>query len=46
MIAQNGLSLDDEKVGDSDRVVTAAELERGAVVRIGKKKFFKLIKGE
>ena len=46
LIAQNGLSLDDEKVGDSDRIVTAAELERGAVVRIGKKKFFKLIKGE
>ncbi len=46
LIAQNGLSLDDEKVGDSDRLVTAAEIERGAVVRIGKKKFFKLIKGE
>ena len=46
LIAQNGLSLDDEKVGDSDRIVTAADLERGAVVRIGKKKFFKLIKGE
>ena len=42
LIAQNGLSVDDEKVTDIDKTVDAAEI----VVKIGKKKFYKLIKGE
>ncbi len=42
LIAQSGLTVDDEKVTDIDKTIDGAEV----VVRIGKKKFFKLIKGE
>ena len=42
LIAQNGLTIGDEKVTDIDKTVDAAEI----VVKVGKKKFYKLIKGE
>ena len=42
LIAQNGLTVGDEKVTDIDKTVDAAEI----VVKVGKKKFYKLIKGE
>ena len=42
LIAQSGLTLNDEKVTDADKTIDGAEV----VVRVGKKKFYKLIKGE
>ena len=42
LIAQSGLTLNDEKVTDADKTIDGAEI----VVRVGKKKFYKLIKGE
>ena len=41
LIAQNGLTLNDAKVTDVDCVL--AENDLPAVVRVGKKKFFKVI---
>ncbi len=42
LIAQSGLTVNDEKVTDVDKTIDGAEL----TIRIGKKKFYKLIKGE
>ena len=42
LIAQNGLSVNDKKIADVDETIVDAEI----VVKLGKKKFYKLIKGE
>ena len=42
LIAQNGLSVNDKKIADVDATIADAEI----VVKLGKKKFYKLIKGE
>lgn len=45
LIAQNGLSLNDEKVQDADYVLKESDFHDGAaIVKKGKKKFFKLEK--
>lgn len=45
LIQQNGLSLNDEKVTDADYVLTAADFkDDGAIVKKGKKKYYRLIK--
>mgnify|MGYP002624333010 CR=1 FL=1 len=45
LIQQNGLSLNDEKVSDPDYVLTAADFKDGeAIVKKGKKKYYKLVK--
>jgi tyrosyl-tRNA synthetase len=41
LIAQNGLTLNDEKISDAECVLT--EKDFPAVIRKGKKKFYKLI---
>ncbi len=47
LIAQNGLSLNDEKVSDADYVLQECDFQEGAaIVKKGKKKFFKLEKNE
>ena len=44
LIAQNGLTLNDEKVSDADYVLGSADFVDGAIViRVGKKKFFKVV---
>ena len=44
LIAQNGLTLNDAKVSDVDYILTAADFVDGAaVIRKGKKKFFKVV---
>jgi len=44
LVAQNGLTLNDEKVSDVDYVFSAKDFVDGAaVVRLGKKKFFKVV---
>ena len=46
LIAQNGLSLNDEKVQDVDYILQESDFHDGtAIVKKGKKKFFKLEKG-
>ena len=42
LIAQNGLTVNDQKIADVDATIDTTEL----VVKLGKKKFYKLIKGE
>ncbi|MBQ9478511.1 MAG: tyrosine--tRNA ligase [Selenomonadaceae bacterium] len=42
LISQNGLTVNDKKIADVDATIADAEI----VVRIGKKKFYKMIKGE
>ena len=43
LIAQSGLTLNDAKVSNVDYILTAADFVDGAaVVRKGKKKFFKI----
>ena len=44
LIKQNGLSINDRKVSDPDYRISAYDLERGIVIKIGKKKFYKFIK--
>ena len=45
LIKQNGLSLNDAKVADSDYVLTDGDFTNGeAIVRKGKKKFYRLVK--
>ena len=45
LIKQNGLSLNDAKVADSDYVLTDGDFTDGeAIVRKGKKKFYRLVK--
>ena len=45
LIKQNGLSLNDAKVADPDYVLTDGDFTNGeAVVRKGKKKFYRLVK--
>ena len=44
LIAQNGLSLNDEKVSDVDLILSEKDFPNGAaVIRKGKKKFYKLV---
>ena len=44
LIAQNGLTLNDEKVSDVDLILTEKNFPDGAaVIRKGKKKFYKLV---
>lgn len=46
LIKQNGLSLNDAKVADPDYVLAAGDFTDGeAIVRKGKKKFYRLLKG-
>ncbi|WP_304155159.1 tyrosine--tRNA ligase, partial [Megamonas hypermegale] len=46
LIAQNGVSIGDDKWTDAERVITAEDIEgEGMLVRKGKKKFYRLIKG-
>ena len=44
LVKQNGLSINDRKVSDPDYRISAYDLERGIVIKIGKKKFYKFIK--
>ena len=44
LIKQNGLSINDRKVSDPDYRISAYDLERGIIIKIGKKKFYKFIK--
>lgn len=45
LIAQNGVSIGDDKWTDVERVITAEDIEGdGMLVRKGKKKFYRLIK--
>ena len=45
LIKQNGLSLNDAKVADQDYVLTDGDFTNGeAIVRKGKKKFYRLVK--
>ena len=45
LIQQNGLSLNDEKVKDVDYILQASDFKDGeAIVKKGKKKYFKLVK--
>lgn len=46
LIAQNGVSIGDDKWTDVEKVLTAEDLANGdMIVRKGKKKFYRLIKG-
>ena len=45
LVEQGGVSLDDEKVTDVTAMVTAAQLEKGVVIRKGKKVYHKAILG-
>ena len=46
LIKQNGLSLNDAKVADPDYVLAAGDFTDGeAIVKKGKKKFYRLLKG-
>jgi len=46
LIQQNGLSLNDEKVSDPDYILSNSDFTNGeAIVKKGKKKFYRLIKG-
>ena len=46
LIQQNGLSLNDEKVSDPDYILSDSDFTNGeAIVKKGKKKFYRLIKG-
>lgn len=44
LIKQNGLSINDRKVSDPDYRISEYDLDRGIVIKIGKKKFYKFIK--
>lgn len=44
LIKQNGLSINDRKVSDPDYRISAYDLERGIIIKIGKKKFYKFIR--
>ena len=44
LIKQNGLSINDRKVSDPDYRISAYDLDRGIIIKIGKKKFYKFIK--
>ena len=45
LIAQNGVSIGDDKWTDVEKVLTAEDLANGdMIVRKGKKKFYRLIK--
>ena len=44
LIAQNGITLNDETVTDVQLKVTAEMLEKGAILRKGKKNYCKLVK--
>jgi tyrosyl-tRNA synthetase len=44
-VQQNGLSLNDERISDADRILTEADLgEDGALVKKGKKKYYRLVR--
>ena len=43
LIQQSGLTLNDERIGDADRVLLAADFKDGsALLRKGKKKYYRL----
>ena len=44
LIKQNGISINDRKVSDPDYRISAYDLDRGIIIKIGKKKFYKFIK--
>ena len=44
LIKQNGISINDRKVSDPDYRISDYDLERGIIIKIGKKKFYKFIK--
>ena len=45
LIQQNGLSLNDAKVADADYVLADSDFHEGeAIVKKGKKKFYRLVK--
>jgi len=45
LVQQNGLSLNDERISDADRILTEADLgEDGALVKKGKKKYYRLVR--
>jgi len=45
LVQQNGLSLNDERISDADRNLTEADLgEDGALVKKGKKKYYRLVR--
>ena len=44
LIKQNGISINDRKISDPDYRISSYDLERGIIIKIGKKKFYKFIK--
>ena len=44
LIKQNGISINDRKVSDPDYRISEYDLDRGIIIKIGKKKFYKFIK--
>ena len=44
LIKGNGLSINGRKISDPDYRISAYDLERGIVIKIGKKKFYKFVK--
>ena len=44
LIAQGGITLDDEKITEVTYKITSKQLEKGAILRKGKKSFCKLTK--
>ena len=44
LIKQSGISINDRKVSDPDYRISDYDLERGIIIKIGKKKFYKFIK--
>ncbi len=45
LVQQNGLSLNDERISDADRILTESDLgEDGALVKKGKKKYYRLVR--
>ncbi len=44
LIKQSGISINDRKISDPDYRISSYDLERGIIIKIGKKKFYKFIK--
>ena len=44
LIMQGGISINDEKVSDISYIISNEELEKGIILKKGKKSFIKLIK--
>jgi tyrosyl-tRNA synthetase len=43
LIEQGGVSIDDEKVADTDLIVQPRD---GMIIRVGKRRFLKIVRGQ